>query len=222
MKCYLPKGDCIRILTAVWAFSACEQNNRIILEVILLFRRLTRTVQAISRERLCLKGLKVSACLEMGWSVLTDPNSVNRGWCDVWQITYVGFSSVLCICSMSMCRPGGSASCCTYYRPMLQFERRLQWVYQIDTAHMLHQLQLWSCITSASGLSLSFYPTLCLFFVKINLRAMLSSQLATQRDAGLRELTSSCNDECAAASLTEGLFSLQSRRMPVILTPQYV
>ena len=57
MKFYLPGGNCVLIVTAVWAFSGCEQNNWIIPEVILLFRRLTRTVRPVSGERVCLEGL---------------------------------------------------------------------------------------------------------------------------------------------------------------------
>lgn len=112
-KCCLPGGNGILILTAVWAFSACEQNNWIILEVILLFRRLTRTVQTVSGEPVCLKGLEGSACLEMGCGVLTDPNAVNRGWCDVWQRTSVG--SLRCDIRTHVSRGGGGfPSWCTY------------------------------------------------------------------------------------------------------------
>lgn len=98
VKCYLPGGNGILIVTAVWAFSACEQNNWIILEVILLFRRLTRMVQPVSGEQICLEGLKVSACLEMGWGILTDPNNVNRGWRDVRRVTCLGFACVIRAC----------------------------------------------------------------------------------------------------------------------------
>lgn len=178
-KCCLPGGSGILILTAVWAFSACEQNNWIILEVILLFRRLTRTVQTVSGERVCLKGLEGSACLEMGCGVLTDPNTVNRGWCDVWQRTSVGSLS----CDIRTRVSGGGPS-----RSGVLLTFRFGEGYggaQLGPfwyTHVLHLLQLWSHITSAST-PLAFHIVwLCLFFVKINLRAILSSQPATQRD----------------------------------------
>lgn len=122
VKCLLPGGNGILIATAVWTFSACEQNNWIILEVILLFRRLTRMVQPVSREQICLKGLKVSAYLEMGWCVLTDPNTVNRGWCDVRQIVYLGF----CLCYTCLCPGVGVLSWCTYHLLTLHCRLRLQ------------------------------------------------------------------------------------------------
>lgn len=203
VKYYLPGGNGILIATAVWTFSACEQNNWIILEVILLFRRLTRMVQPVSREQICLKGLKVSAYLEMGWCVLTDPNNVNRGCCEVRQITYLGFASV-CLC------PGVGVSWCTYHLLTLHCEKRLQ---PSSTVSVWYSL----CATSSpalipyylcfQSLLLSFCLSLCLFFVKINLRAMLPSQLATQRDTC--SLCAYAVMNVQHASLSEGLFSIR-------------
>lgn len=67
-------------------------------------------------------GLKVSACLEMGLGILTDPNNVNRGWCiQTDNMCFV----LLCalVCHMHTCfggllhrpthvtRPNGPISC---------------------------------------------------------------------------------------------------------------
>lgn len=163
-------------------------------------------VQPVSGEQICLKGLKVSACLEMGWGILSDPNNVNRGWRDVRQITCLGFA-----CVMRACVPGVGWSVLVHMLSANTSLRKRGYskaqLHQFDIAYVLHHLQLWSHITFASSLLLSFCLSLCLFFVKINLRAMLPSQLATQRDSC--SLCAHAMMNVQLASLSDGLFSIQ-------------
>ncbi len=207
MKCYLPAGNGILIVTAVWAFSACEQNNWIILEVILLFRRLTRTVQPVSGEPVCLKGLKVWKWAEA--SSLTQTMLTER---DVmWDRQRALVPPVCFACVIRTCVSGGWVSWCTYYLLTLQFEKRLQ---QSSTA------SIWYSIRAASAPAL-IRNYLCLqslaFILSVSVFVLCENQSESHavlptghsEGSGLQQLASSWNDECAVASLTEDLFSTQ-------------
>lgn len=161
VKCCLPRGNGILIVTAVWAFSGFKQNNWIILEVILLFRRLTRTVQPVT--------LPEGA---WGWRFLpvwkraeaslvthtTREGEVSR------QITCVTLSSLF-VCVLCTSVSGGCwrthVTCPGVHKGYIKAQ--------------LHQFDYLMCCISSSfdpifapSPFLSFRPSLFLFFMKIN------------------------------------------------------
>lgn len=67
------RGNGIFIVTDVCGFSNCKRNNWIILEVILLFKKLTRTVQTVSGEAVCLEQLWAQGFLFILFFFLLSP-----------------------------------------------------------------------------------------------------------------------------------------------------
>ena len=137
------------------------------------------------------------------------------------QMTYVAFSCsvVVCVSIFYVC-----VCVCVCLRGMLVHTHVLVHILVADTGYgkaqlypsdfgdVVHQLsfdliphRLPVCVS----LSLSFSLSLCLFFVKINLRAMLSSQLATQRDMGCSTLSPHAMINVQRLALLKVCFSIQ-------------
>lgn len=199
----------------------------------MLFRRLTRTVQPVSGEQVCLKGLGgsrfLSVCKWAEASLLTQTmlteGDVSR------QTTYVGSSSVFVCVLYAHASRGDVAHTrdmpSTNYLLTPKFEKKVTAKF-----NSINLMKLMCYIRSSFDpilpllpVSLSFCLSLCLFFVKINLRRMLSSQLATQRDMGCSSLTPHAMMNGLWLALVKVCFlysGIQSGRKPLILTPQYV